>query len=61
MRFPWREYIRLGMGVMGIPSEQFWKLTMREFYLIHEARYSHLEPKFTRDDLEDIKHWGSKK
>jgi uncharacterized phage protein (TIGR02216 family) len=46
--------MKLGMGVMGIPSQQFWKLTIREFYLIHDARYAHLEPKFTRDDLEDM-------
>jgi uncharacterized phage protein (TIGR02216 family) len=29
-RFPWDEFMRLGLGVLKLPPAQFWKATPRE-------------------------------
>lgn len=54
LRVPWREYMKIGMGGMGLTSKEFWSLTMREFWAIYDFKYGHLEPKFSRDDLLEL-------
>lgn len=46
--------MKVGMGGMQLSRKDFWALTMPEFWSMYEFRYSHLEPKFTRDDLEEM-------
>lgn len=35
--FPWQEAIGFGIGVLRLPSEQFWRMTPRELAYAIEA------------------------
>jgi uncharacterized phage protein (TIGR02216 family) len=35
--FPWDEAIGFGLGVLKLPSEQFWRMTPRELALAAQA------------------------
>lgn len=55
---PWPQWMRIGLGVMGLPSEVFWSLSLKEWSLALEgflgARGAAAVPPLTRGELERL-------
>ncbi|MFK8034282.1 MAG: rcc01693 family protein [Hyphomicrobiales bacterium] len=50
--FPWQEVMRLGLGVMRLPPQHFWRLTPREFIAICGHSQAATPP--SKSDLYDL-------
>ena len=55
---PWDDFIKLGLGKMGIRPDDFWNMSFDEFYLAVDgfAEFHGAEEKqgMTKDDLKDL-------
>lgn len=49
-RFPWANMMRLGLGVLRLPPEQFWRTTPREI----AAAFGPLHQGFDRKSFEQL-------
>ena len=45
--FPWKQALAIGLGVLRLPPEQFWKMTPREFAAALRGLYG--EPQMPLD------------
>jgi uncharacterized phage protein (TIGR02216 family) len=50
-QFPWARIMQIGMGVLQIPPQQFWKTTLREITAASGLAQSH---EMTRGALERL-------
>jgi uncharacterized phage protein (TIGR02216 family) len=48
--FPWARVMRLGLGVLQLPPEQFWRMTLKELI----AAFEWPAEAVTRQRLEDL-------
>jgi len=46
--------LKLGLGVMGLKRKEFWSMTMREFWAIHDSKFAHIEERINQDDLKEL-------
>lgn len=51
---PWHEYMKLGMGAMGIVPSEFWNMTFHEFWAIFEVKFPPEKRKPTRKEFEKL-------
>jgi uncharacterized phage protein (TIGR02216 family) len=45
--FPWPRIMRLGLGELRLPPEQFWRMSLKELL----AAFANDEPALNRDEL----------
>lgn len=46
--------MKIGMGQLGIPPREFWKMTFPEFWAIHRGRFGDPEPHFSMNDVREM-------
>lgn len=49
-RFPWGRVMRLGLGVLQLPPEQFWRMTLKELM----AAFTWPEAAMARQRLDEM-------
>lgn len=56
-KFPWDDWLKLALGKMGMSSNNFWDLSLDEFYSAVEG-FSEFHggkpPPLSRDELQDL-------
>ena len=52
--FPWKQAIGIGLGVLRLPPEQFWRMTPRELACAIEALTGRGGEPFARRTLLDL-------
>jgi uncharacterized phage protein (TIGR02216 family) len=53
--FPWREAMTLGLGVLRMPPEQFWRMTPREFAAALRGIRGDLSPPLDRAAFDELR------
>ena len=52
--FPWRQALAIGLGVLRLPPEQFWRMTPREFAAALRGLYGEPQAPLDRAALEAL-------
>lgn len=52
--FPWKDAIGFGLGVLRLPSQEFWRMTPRELAAAIEAVRGPATARLDRAGLEDL-------
>ncbi len=52
--FPWKQALAIGLGVLRLPPEQFWKMTPREFAAALRGLYGDPQMPLDRKTLENL-------
>jgi len=52
--FPWKQALAIGLGVLRLPPEQFWKMTPREFAAALRGLYGDPQTPLDRKTLEKL-------
>jgi len=52
--FPWKQALAVGLGVLRLSPEQFWKMTPREFAAALRGIYGEPQVPFERATLEAL-------
>jgi uncharacterized phage protein (TIGR02216 family) len=58
---PWVEYFNMGVCGLGLRPDDFYKLTLKEFWSLYDFKFGHVQEKITRDDLKDMMKWSPDK
>lgn len=57
---PWRQWLKLAFGVLGLTPDVFWRMSMREFSAAVDGRNDQnirASGKLTADDCRDLRQW----
>jgi uncharacterized phage protein (TIGR02216 family) len=52
--FPWPQALAIGLGVLRLPPEQFWRMTPREFAAALRGLYGDATASFDRATLDAL-------
>jgi uncharacterized phage protein (TIGR02216 family) len=47
--------MRVGLGTMRIPRNEFWKLTFQEFWAMYDGQFGKQEEPMTKSRFEEMK------